>query len=455
MKKLLTLFILIPLSVMDAQDYYASAYKLSGTELKSALHNIIKGHTSVSYTTLWTSFQTTDKKPNGKVWDMYSDIPEGTPPYEYTFISDQCGNYSGEGSCYNREHSWPKSWFSDLAPAYTDLFHLFPTDGKVNGMRNNYNYGNVGTASWTSQNGSKLGTSSTPGYSGIVFEPIDAYKGDLARGHFYMSVRYYTEDAGWSASDGTNKSELLPWYADLLYSWHLLDSVSEKEISRNSAVYAIQHNRNPFIDHPEFAAEIWETSMAPSVVSVISATGRSVVVDFSRYVDSTVAVSPANFTIDNGIGHPISLQWGVNNDVSKISMVVPKLSSGIDYTLTIDNLKSINNVAMKDTSVSFTSTGITTVSEDFNPISAFALHQNFPNPFNPSTKITYQLGSAGFVSLKVYTMIGKEISMLVNGIQSAGEHTVEFDASSLPSGMYFYSLRSGNCSSTKRMVILK
>jgi len=69
---------------------------------------------------------------NGYVWDMYSDVPGGTPAYYFTFGDDQCGNYSGEGDCYNREHSFPKSWYGDVLPMNTDLFHLYPTDGWVN-----------------------------------------------------------------------------------------------------------------------------------------------------------------------------------------------------------------------------------------------------------------------------------------------------------------------------------
>jgi endonuclease I len=92
--------------------YYDPADGLSGTTLQQALHNIIDGHTVRSYTQLWTDMQTTDKKANGKVWDMYSDIPGSTPPYEFTFVSDQCGTYAVEGDCYNREHSFPKSFNS-------------------------------------------------------------------------------------------------------------------------------------------------------------------------------------------------------------------------------------------------------------------------------------------------------------------------------------------------------
>lgn len=238
--------------------YYNSAEGLYGTSLKLALHNIIDNHTVRSYNQLWDDFYSTDKKSNGKVWDMYSDRPNGTPSYQYTFGNDQCGNYSGEGDCYNREHSWPKSWFNDASPMNSDLFHIIPTDGYVNNRRSNYPLGEVGSATWTSTNGSKLGNCSTSGYNGTVFEPIDEYKGDFARMMFYMSVRYYTEDSNWATSDMTNKSVILPWAMTMLMRWHNDDPVSQKEINRNNAVYNFQHNRNPFVDRPEFVANIWD-----------------------------------------------------------------------------------------------------------------------------------------------------------------------------------------------------
>jgi endonuclease I len=260
----LTLLLSLPLFGTIPPGYYNSASGLSGAALKTALYNIITNHTSITYGELWTAFQTTDIRSNGKVWDMYSDVPGGVPPYYFTFISDQCGSYSGEGDCYNREHSWPSSWFSNAAPMYTDLFHLVPTDGYVNNRRSNYILAEVSSASWTSLNGSKLGSCATPGYSGTVFEPIDEYKGDFARNYFYMVTCYQNRVVGWSSMstvsdilDGTTYPAFESWYLTMLGQWNSADPVSQKEIDRNNAVYAIQGNRNPFIDHPEYVCSVW------------------------------------------------------------------------------------------------------------------------------------------------------------------------------------------------------
>ena len=242
-------------------NYYNNANGLTGIQLKAALHNIIKGHTKISYTQIWNAFWSTDNKGNGIVWDMYSDRPGGTPPYTFRLGDDQCGSggYQQEGDCYNREHSWPQSWFNSDATAKTDLHHIFATDGYVNQRRSNYPFGEVRSATWTSQNGSKLGSCKTAGYTGTVFEPIDEYKGDLARAIMYMSVRYYGEDSNWGNSDMTTKSEIKPWAISMLLRWNKLDPVSQKEIDRNNAIYSqYQHNRNPFVDHPEYADMIWD-----------------------------------------------------------------------------------------------------------------------------------------------------------------------------------------------------
>lgn len=238
--------------------YYDDAEGLTGQPLHEALHDIINNHNDISYGDLWDAFEDTDKKSNGKVWDIYSDMPGGNPPYEFTFFSDQCGNYGQEGDCYNREHSFPRSWFGgSVAPMNTDLFQVYPTDGYVNGKRANYPYGEVGSSSWTSMNGSKVGSCITPGYSGTVFEPIDEYKGDLARTYFYMATRYLGEDGGWPGSPMVIGSQPKEWALNMLFEWHRDDPVSQKETDRNNEIYSIQNNRNPFIDDPFFVDQIW------------------------------------------------------------------------------------------------------------------------------------------------------------------------------------------------------
>ncbi len=256
--------------------YYNQANGLSGAALKTTLHGIIRNHHVISYNGLWTAFYSTDDKASGKVWDIYSDIPDGTPPYEYDFGTDQCSITPGiENNCYNREHSFPQSYFgsSSSDTIYTDLFQLYPTDSYVNTRRNNYPYGTVASPTWISQNGSRLGPCSAAGYTGVVFEPLDAFKGDLARTYFYIATRYEHEMEGWTLLnnlgdiilDSTAYPCYEDWFLSMLLQWNTADPVSQKEIDRNNAVYSLQGNRNPFIDHPEYVEIIWDGAL-PSVL---------------------------------------------------------------------------------------------------------------------------------------------------------------------------------------------
>ncbi len=292
MKQLLALFFCLILwaAVLNAQilaGYYDNANGLSGAALKTALHNIIDDHTVISYDDLWTAFQTTDDKADGSVWDMYSNC-------SFTFGTNQCGSsILNECHCYNREHSFPKSWFGgEISPMYTDLFHLVPTDGSVNSLRGNFPFGETSAPTTTTGNGGKLGTCDYPGYSGTVFEPIDEYKGDFARTYFYMATRYEDVIAGWenydsngdAVLDGTSFPVYETWFLNMLGEWHENDTVSQKEIDRNNDIYTnYQHNRNPFIDHPEYVYEIWG-------------------------VGASVAPEPSNHAADFS-AHCITLNW--------------------------------------------------------------------------------------------------------------------------------------------------
>ena len=252
----------------DSGDYYRAADGKKGAELKTALCKIIYdrdegGDLSTAYKALWTHFQTTDKKDNGKVWDMYSNYRE------FEFVTDQDKGSGGnkEGEYYNREHSWPNSWFgAKIMPMYTDLHHMYPTDKMVNGKRGNNPFGETNGETFKSANDfSKLGKCTYPGYNGTVFEPNDLYKGDFARTYFYMVTCYEEKLPDWYANysesqptlDGNTYPGLSSWQLEMLMKWAKNDPVSEKEINRNNAVYGIQKNRNPFIDYPELERFIW------------------------------------------------------------------------------------------------------------------------------------------------------------------------------------------------------
>ena len=247
--------------------YYQAANGKRGAALKTALSNIIYDRSERSYGDLWTDFQTTDVREDGKVWDMYSNITN------FTFVTDQDRGSGGnqEGQYYNREHSFPNSWFGGkVQPMYTDLHHVYPTDKFVNNKRGNNPLGETEGESFTSANGfSKLGRCTYPGYDGIVFEPNDEYKGDFARAYFYMVTCYEEKLPDWYVNYGEVKPTLdgnmypgfSNWQLEMLMKWAAQDPVSQKEITRNNAVYDIQRNRNPFIDYPGLEQYIWGNMM--------------------------------------------------------------------------------------------------------------------------------------------------------------------------------------------------
>ena len=243
-----------------AGTYYAPADGKKGATLKTELCDIINPHTNVGYNGVWQCYLTTDVRPDGKIWDMYSDCTNYVPGGPA-----QGKNYSKEGDSYNREHSIPQSWFSERSPMKADLFHVYPTDGFINNMRSNFPFGEVANPTKTSHNGfCKLGPCSTPGYSGTVFEPADEYKGDFARTYFYMATCYENEISSWSGEVfGCGKYPgMEDWCISMFLRWAQEDPVSEKETNRNEAVYEYQENRNPFIDYPGLEQYLWGTHKA-------------------------------------------------------------------------------------------------------------------------------------------------------------------------------------------------
>ena len=250
--------------------YYNSA---TGTEftLKTQLYNIINPHTTLIYGSgLWNLYQTSDVRPNGNVWDIYSNC-------DFIFGTVANGGNQDDGTLgtlecqrYNKEHTFPKSWFSGAAgmPMYSDAFNVMPSDKKYNGMRGNLAYATVSsTVTTTYGNGFKIGSCAAPNYPYAlqVLEPADEFKGDFARNYFYMATCYENLIATWqtldangdTVLDGSSDKVFEQWYLEMLYNWHIADPVSQKEINRNNAIYPVQGNRNPFIDHPEWVFTIW------------------------------------------------------------------------------------------------------------------------------------------------------------------------------------------------------
>ena len=260
----------------DIPDYWSSVDGKSGAALWTAVSSATnKGYSSIGYKGLYNAYKQTDVYPidsvgkAGKIWDMYGECLFAT--------SNTCGNYNGVCDCYNREHSIPQSWWGGGTNGIgNDIFHVLPTDGKVNGVRSNYEYGEVnGGTNWVGNKFGSAGTWSTDkktiassaGESvkgtGSVFEPKPQYKGDIARGLLGTIVKWQQSNLTSGNSffngkyDASNNFGLSKKAVVLLMKWHREDPVSKKEIDRNNGIQATQGNRNPFIDYPYLAEYIW------------------------------------------------------------------------------------------------------------------------------------------------------------------------------------------------------
>ena len=257
---LLSLVLSANLAIFAAipSGYYSAADNKKGSALLSALHGCIDGHTTLSYSSLEDYYDDTDLTADGYIWDMYSTC-------KFT-INDDGGSQKKICDVWNKEHSIPQSWFGESSPMKSDLFHVYPTDARVNNYRSNMPYGETSNRSYIDGNSKALGyigTSNFSGYTGKVFEPIDEYKGDFARTYFYMVARYLDKNFNKSENGkvvftySSNTTGLTTYAINLFLKWHRQDPVSQKEIDRNNAVYKHQKNRNPFIDYPYLAEYIW------------------------------------------------------------------------------------------------------------------------------------------------------------------------------------------------------
>ncbi|WP_114755308.1 endonuclease [Flavobacterium glaciei] len=323
MKKIYSLLLLMFMTVGIAQipsAYYSTATG-TGYTLKTQLHNIIKGHTDNGYAGLYTIYQTSDRdyyfENDATILDMYSENPTATDPYNYSAGTTQrCGTYSVEGDCYNREHIIPQSTFNSAAPMVSDAHFITPTDGKVNGQRSSFPHGNVATPSWTSLNGSKLGSSGTTGYTGTTFEPINEFKGDIARMYFYFATRYENTVAGYPYAmfNGTSNQVFTNAFLNLLITWHNQDPVSAREIARNNAIYNYQNNRNPYIDHPEYVQAIWNPT-----------------------ADTQSPTTPTNLLASGTTSNSVSLSWTASTDNIGVTGYNVYMNSVLKTTVTGTN----------------------------------------------------------------------------------------------------------------------
>lgn len=246
---LLTLIGLVPpahagITAGVPNGYYDGTEGLSGQHLEAALHEIIDDNRQLSYDEVWDALQQTDEDPGNpdNVIEIYSgsSIPKS--------------EHGGDVGDWNREHVWAKSHgdFGTSTGPGTDVHHLRPADVQVNSVRGNKDFDNGGEPVDGAPDNLTDGDS---------YEPADEWKGDVARMIFYMDVRYSGDDSypDLEVNDRVdNGSAPNIGRVSVLLQWNELDPPSSFEQRRNDVIHADwQGNRNPFIDHPEFAELIY------------------------------------------------------------------------------------------------------------------------------------------------------------------------------------------------------
>lgn len=296
MKKLLAaivIFISCQITNADPGTYYNGVDTTKTcADLKRELFKKISNDFHLFYGQIDSFYSRTDLKPAEApftgfvIIDRYcSEIPTALDSCMFRYndrdpnVRSFCftgGTASAYCKCYAKEHSFPSSWFNDSTLTRTDMHHIFPADSKANNDKSNFPLGYVRpTAITTTYNGTKVGRSDAArnfGYIGAkdtliagnnstfnkVFEPIDEFKGDFARAYLYIATRYDDRINNWKNLDSIGKhaisstsyTGLEPWILQLCVKWHKLDPPSALERKRNDSVYAIQGNRNPYIDFP-------------------------------------------------------------------------------------------------------------------------------------------------------------------------------------------------------------
>ena len=438
--------------------YYASVGALTCSPLKTALFNIIKPtvvNPNPTYTGLWSAYYISDDRLNDAatktiVWDMYTDNPSGTE-CEFTFGSPyQDKGSSGTVECqrYNREHSFPQSWFASAEPMRSDMFIVFPTDKKVNGNRGNFPYGVVTSPTYTSNNGSKLGPNTfLADYPGTAFEPINTYKGDLARSTFYVATAYEGNVAGWAgnanandALSGNSYPAFDNWYLKMLYQWHVQDPVSTKEIDRNNDIYMIQGTRNPYIDHPEYAALVWQcTGVLPVTIIDFTAVklSSSVLLKWYATYETNFKKYEIQRSIDGIVFSTIGTVLGQN--LANYSFVDSKLPvANIIYY----RLKMIDIDGKADISKTVTIRS----NEHFQDALVF------PNP--TAGKLTVQLEEA--LTQNSQLIISDITGRLVSQRSIAsGQKIIDIDPGKLAPGRYFIKISNSSMLINKSFVLVR
>ncbi|MGB0868140.1 MAG: endonuclease [Flavobacteriales bacterium] len=389
--------------------YYSSANGLTGNALKDALNDIIDDHVEFSYSAVKDALKSTDEDPanSNNVILLY----KGTSQAKSTF--------GGGANDWNREHVWAKSHggFGNSKPAGTDLHHLRPTDASVNSSRGNKDFDNGGNPHSEAVDCNSDSDS---------WEPRDEVKGDVARMLMYMAVRYEGEsgEVDLELADQVNNGST-PFHGKLstLLLWHANDPVSSFEENRNNVIYnSYQENRNPFIDHPEYANLIWG---APSAVEI-----NSVNVDATPVYHQANVTFNVNTTVTNANITDVSVDWGTNGIQFPNSLTTT--FNGTDYVSTPVQFNAGQTIYYKSIVNSDVLSPVESTVQNFEVVSPVGIQELNSNEWSFNEGIL-SLNLKDFKSISVINAIGQEI---------IAEKTPIISMQSLKNGVYFIKVQT-------------
>jgi len=468
--------------------YYNAVAGLTCQNLKTGLRNIIAaGQVSLSYGNIDDTQMPvvdtirSDDGLSSIIWDIYSNNPTGPEPFTFTSAQNANGGFcvggatpGTEGGCWNKEHTFPRSWFklsgsSYQQPTEADLFIVRPTDSKINGNRGNIPYSTVGSTSYSFPTVGtypgypippnpvldKIGVSTYPGVTASsAFEPYDGVKGDIARAYFYILTRYENELSNWvslngatgisTVVDGTTGGGIYPSfqasYLQMMYAWHNLDPIDVKEINRNDLIYSQQNNRNPYIDHPEYVALVWQcTGLLPVTITDFTAQKNNESVLLRWY-----ATYETNFK-----------QYEIERSENGTSFYKTGSVQGrnlANYSFTDHDLPSANTVyyrlKMIDIDGKFS----------YSKIIPVRINENFSNA------LVYPDPTRGKLAIRLSTPLTEAGNLILADLSgrilmqqqvSSSQTIVDLDVSRFPAGRYFIKISNHNELIRQSFVIIK
>ncbi|HRE40792.1 MAG TPA: endonuclease [Ignavibacteria bacterium] len=428
--------------------YPDTIYKFTQGLRDEALKNVLKPFTTLSYIQLGYN------AARDRMFETVDDYGGDTIECVYTGRKIRATNRTeAQSQNFNTEHTWPQSFFNELEPMRSDLYHLYPTDETANNVRSNFDFGRAISGVTWNVGGSKLGYDST---NQQVFEPRDIQKGNIARAIFYFATKY-----------GNNGGFLDAKQENILKVWNGTDTVDARERLRNERVRSFQNVRNPFIDHPEFAERIftfWQTTPS-NPRPEISASPNSFNFDTTRNGDSSFFyVSVFN----TGIGNLTIIASTSNNvfELDEVTHIIPEneykrirvkfkpIAQITTYTGQLRLVNSDSLITVNMTGVSSNNVGIISLNSEIP--SQYRLWQNYPNPFNSQTRIKFDIAKKdGETKIKIYNITGKEILGYQYTNLSSGRYEMNLNFNDFPSGVYFIKFQSGEYREIRKINLIK